>query len=87
MARPLAADPFLDGAVQRYERVVTRAADGRIRTSDALAGSLCTVIRSIWRAKAREAPFERYHQEVLAAYHRFPALEDELRTAVKGPAY
>ena len=84
MARPLAADPFLNGAVELYGRVVTRAADGTSRTSDALAGSFCTVIRSVRRAQARETALERYDQEVLAAYRCSPALKDELRTAVKG---
>jgi hypothetical protein len=86
VAHSLPAAPLLDAAVQLHERLVERAIGGRDRSYYAQAGAICKVIWAIRRQQGREADFERYYQGLLATYARFPALKDELRKAIEGPA-
>ena len=85
VALTLPAAPLLDSAVQLYERLVERAIGGRNRDHYAEAGAFCKVIRAIRRVQGSEADFERYYQGLFATYHRFSALKDELRKAIKEP--
>ena len=87
VARSIPVDPLLDGAVQVYERLVESGIEGRSRPYYAQAAAFCKIIRSIRRAQGRVADFERYFQGLLAAYTRFAALKDELRTAIEGTGY
>ena len=87
VARSSAWEMLLDGAVRLYERLVERGIEGRSRPTYAEAAATCKVIQSIRRIQGREAEFDRYYQGLLAAYTRFAALKDELRTAIEGPGY
>jgi hypothetical protein len=78
---------LLNSAVRLYERLVTRAVDGRKRESYAVAGSYAKVIWAIRKLQGRTADFERYYQGLLAAYPRLSAFKDELRSAIEGPGY
>ncbi|MFQ5858571.1 MAG: hypothetical protein ACE5LU_23475, partial [Anaerolineae bacterium] len=82
VARSLPAESLLDSAVRLYERLVERAIGGKDRSSYAVAGAYCKVIRSIRRLQGRESDFERYYQGLFATYSRYSALKDELRKAV-----
>jgi tetratricopeptide (TPR) repeat protein len=83
-AHPLPAGELLDGAVQLYERLVERAADGKSRATYQMAGAFCRVIRSVRRLQRRESDFKQYYQELFITYRRYPALKDELRQAIEG---
>lgn len=86
-AQGLSPQLLLDSAVHLYERLVTRAVDGRKRESYAVAGSYARVIWAIRKLQGRAADFERYYQGLLATYPRLSAFKDELRSAIEGPGY
>lgn len=86
-AQALRPQLLLDSAVRLYERLVTRAIDGRKRESYAVAASYTKVIWAIRKLQQRIADFERYYQGLLAAYPRLSAFKDELRSAIEGPGY
>jgi hypothetical protein len=81
------AGAVLDGAVKLYEQLVEGAIGGKKRESYAEAARRALMIRAIRRQQGREADFDRYYQELLSTYNRYPALKDELRTAVEGAEY
>jgi hypothetical protein len=84
-----ALDPnlLLERAVRLYERLVTRAVDGRNRQSYAVAARYAKVIWAIRKLQGRAGEFERYYQGLLADYPRLSAFKDELRSAIEGPGY
>lgn len=84
-----ALDPNLplERAVRLYERLVTRAVDGRSRQSYVVAASYAKVIWAIRKLQGRTGEFERYYQGLLAEYPRLSAFKDELRSAIEGPGY
>ncbi len=70
-----------------YERLVTRAVDGRKRESYAVAASYAKVISAIRKHQGRMNDFETYYQSLFTTYPRLPAFKDELRSAIEGPGY
>jgi hypothetical protein len=86
-ALSLPPDLLFDGAVRSYERLLTRAVDGRKRESYAVAGSYAKVIRAIHTLQGRTSEFEVYYQSLFDTYPRLPAFKDELRSAIEGPGY
>ncbi|MBC8077750.1 MAG: hypothetical protein H7Y32_16865, partial [Chloroflexales bacterium] len=54
-------NPFFDGAVRTYERLLTRAVDGRKRESYAVAGSYARVIGAIRKLQGRGSEFDAYY--------------------------
>jgi hypothetical protein len=86
-AQALSPDRLFDGAVRVYERLLTRAVDGRKRESYAVAGSYAKVIRAIRTLQGRTSDFEAYYRALFDTYPRLPAFKDELRSAIEGPGY
>ncbi len=86
-ALSLPANALFDGAVQIYERLLTRAVDQRKRESYAVAGSYANLIRSIRAIQGRKSDFDDYYQSLFVTYPRLPAFKDELRSAIEGPGY
>lgn len=86
-AQALSPQLLLDSAVRLYERLVTRAVDGRNRGSYAVAASYAKVIWAIRKLQGRTTDFERYYQSLLGTYPRLSAFKDELRSAIEGPGY
>lgn len=86
-AQDLSPQLLLDSAVRLYERLVTRAVNGRKRESYAVAGGNAKIIWAIRKLQGRTGDFERYYQSLLATYPRLSAFKDELRNAIEGPGY
>lgn len=86
-AQTLDPELLLERAVRLYERLVTRAVDGRNRQSYAVAASYAKVIWALRKLQGRTGEFDRYYQGLLADYPRLSAFKDELRSAIEGPGY
>lgn len=86
-AQGLPPNLLLDNAVRLYERLVTRAIDGRKRETYAVAASYAKVIAAIHKLQGRMGDFETYYQSLFTTYPRLSALKDELRSAIEGPGY
>jgi tetratricopeptide (TPR) repeat protein len=86
-ALSLLPNALLDGAVRLYERLITRAVDGRKRESYAIAAGYAKVIHAIRKLQGRTHDFQAYYQSLFDTYPRLPALKDELRSAIEGPGY
>lgn len=86
-AHDLPANLLLDSSVRVYERLLTRAVDGRKRETYAVAGSYANIIRAIRKIQGRGSDFDVYYQSLFNAYPRLPAFKDELRTAIEGSSY
>jgi tetratricopeptide (TPR) repeat protein len=80
-------NPFFDGAVRTYERLLERAVNGRKRESYAVAGSYARVIGAIRKLQGRGSEFDAYYRSLFESYARLPAFKDELRNAIEGPGY
>ena len=80
-------NPFFDGAVRTYERLLERAVNGRKRESYAVAGSYARVISAIRKLQGRGSEFDAYYRSLFEIYARLPAFKDELRSAIEGPGY
>jgi len=86
-ALSLLPNALLDGAVRLYERLLTRAVDGRTRERYAVAGSHAKVIRAIRKLQGRIHDFQAYYRSLFDTYPRLSAFKDELRIAIEGPGY
>ncbi len=78
---------LFDGAVRCYERLLTRAVDGRKRESYAVAGSYAKVISAIRKLEGKMSDFDAYYRSLFDTYPRLSAFKDELRSAIEGPGY